>query len=131
MRHRTGETDEARGPTSRRTVFAVLWTLILITLLSALAPIGPPLSRPTGSAFNPATSDVVIKARTPASPQMAQAVRTDGDDMPTAVLFGCLVTLVVLVGLCRRIMPFGPERIGLASIPLVRAHPARAPPSAF
>lgn len=68
----------------RLPVIAALWMLIAIVLLSALAPLGPPLSRVAGSAFNPATIDVVIKARAPLAPQTVQAPRLDGDG-PSAV----------------------------------------------
>lgn len=72
-------------------VVAALWMLIVIVLLSALAPLGPPLSRVAGSAFNPATSDVVIKARAPLAPQAVQIGQPDGDG-PSA--FHLLLTVV-------------------------------------
>ncbi|MDI1294912.1 MAG: hypothetical protein PSY12_03375 [bacterium] len=54
---------------------------IAIALFCALAPLGPPSSLDTGSAFNPATTGVVLKARSPAHPQASeQAVRATHPD---------------------------------------------------
>ncbi len=74
-----------------------LWMVIAVALLSALAPLGTPLSRMTGSAFNPATVDVVIKARTPAAPQAVQATQPDGDDGHVALSVTIAVALSFLL----------------------------------
>src|SRR3546814_6989521 len=56
-----------------------LWLSLGVALLSALVPLGPPSSRFTGSAFNPATTGVVLKARAHATPLTVQAMEPDGD----------------------------------------------------
>ena len=132
MRHITGETGKGDRQLSRYSLFVALWMLIVVTLLSALAPIGPPLSRPTGSAFNPATSDVVIKARAPTPPHVAQAARMDGDDTPPVLLFCVIATLALVVATRRRQTFFAWPQIGAAApLLLSSAHRARAPPAAF
>lgn len=131
MRHITGETRKGDRQLSRYSLFVALWMLIVVTLLSALAPIGPPLSRPTGSAFNPATSDVAIKARAPTPPQVAEAARMDGDDAPPVLLFGILLTLALVAFTDHRRRFFAWSRIAAAPLHLSSAHRARAPPAAF
>ncbi|MDO7834723.1 hypothetical protein Q4610_06655 [Sphingobium sp. HBC34] len=124
------EKRKGRGIIPRTAILAALWTLIAVTLLSALAPLGPPLSRVTGSAFNPATSDVVLKARTPATTQMVQPARPDGDGLPLLPLHGLCAALLAMVW---RILTaiFAPARPqGRTSFALVRAGHARAPPAA-
>lgn len=57
---------------------ATLWLALLLALACALAPLGPPSSREAGSAFNPATTAVALKVR---SPDIASMVRVaDPDD---------------------------------------------------
>ncbi|MDT7534941.1 hypothetical protein OVY48_16120 [Sphingobium sp. SA2] len=131
MRHITGETGKGDRQLSRYSLFVALWMLILVTLLSALAPIGPPLSRPTGSAFNPATSDVVIKARAPTPPHVAQAARVDGDDTPPILLFCIIATLALVASVGRLRIFFSPPQIAAAPLLLSGGHRARAPPAAF
>ena len=67
------------GSKSRTLFITALWAAIAVALLSALVPLGPPASRLTGSAFNPATTDVVLKVRTQAVPAVAQVTEPDGD----------------------------------------------------
>ncbi|CCW20313.1 hypothetical protein EBBID32_46870 [Sphingobium indicum BiD32] len=81
----------------RLPVIAALWTLIAITLLSALAPLGPPLSRAAGSAFNPATSDVVIKARAQLAPQAVQTGQPNGDGPSAFHLLLAVVAASLLI----------------------------------
>lgn len=131
MRHITGETGKGDRQLSRYSLSVALWMLIVVTLLSALAPIGPPLSRPTGSAFNPATSDVVIKARAPTPPQLAQTARMDGDDTPPVLLFCIIATLVLVASAGRGRAVFAWSRIAATPLYLSSAHRARAPPAAF
>jgi len=78
---------------------AALWVLIAVALLSALAPLGPPLSRVTGSAFNPATADVVLKARAPVSSDLVQAMLPDGAgrDIPVPAALWAAVTMPLLL----------------------------------
>ncbi len=97
MRHAIGQGWNGKGATLRLPVLIALWTLIAVTLLSALAPLGPPLSRATGSAFNPATSDVVLKARTQAMPPMVAAPRPDGDGTPPMIL-ALALAIILLAG---------------------------------
>lgn len=114
---------------SRAAILAALWTLIAVTLLSALVPLGPPLSRVTGSAFNPATSDVVIKARAPAAAQAVQPVRADGDGLPPMAFHALFTALAVAFW---RILPatrLPVAQDGFARLRLVRNHRARAPPA--
>jgi hypothetical protein len=128
---RTGSVSEGYAG-QRLPVIAALWTLIAVALLSALAPLGPPLSRVAGSAFNPATSDVVIKARAPLAPQAVQAARPDGDG-PLAfhlLLAGLAASLLIVWRLC--VAPvFARKRATARS----GFHPgstrARAPPACF
>ena len=131
MRHITGETGKGDRQLSRYSLSVALWMLIVVTLLSALAPIGPPLSRPTGSAFNPATTDVVIKARAPTPPQVAQAARMDGDDAPPVLLFCVLATLAFIVFVGRERIVFSWHQVAATSRYLSSAHRARGPPAAF
>lgn len=131
MRHITGETGKGDRQLSRYSLSVALWMLIVVTLLSALAPIGPPLSRPTGSAFNPATSDVVIKARAPTPPPVAQAARVDGDDTPPVLLFCIIATLALVASVGRLRIFFSRRQIAAAPLLLSGGHRARAPPAAF
>lgn len=131
MRNITGETGKGDRQLSRYSLFVALWMLIVVTLLSALAPIGPPLSRPTGSAFNPATSDVVIQARAPTPPHVAQAARVDGDDAPPILLFCIIATLALVASVGRLRIFFSRPQIAAAPLLLSGAHRARAPPAAF
>lgn len=67
-----------QGMKGRLLFVLTLWTALGVALLSALAPLGPPSSRLTGSAFNPATTTVILKARAPAAPVAARATEPDG-----------------------------------------------------
>ena len=62
MRSTSLRDDKWKG---RRLFFVSLCMAIAVALFSALAPLGLPSSRLTGSAFNPATTSVVLKARSP------------------------------------------------------------------
>ncbi|RJG52616.1 hypothetical protein D0Z70_19440 [Sphingobium terrigena] len=114
----------------RLPVIAALWMLIGVVLLSALAPLGPPLSRVAGSAFNPATSDVVIKARAPLPPQTVQTARLDGDGPSAFHLLLAVVAASSLIvwRLCAvpaLSRPAATVRSGVHS----RTRQARAPPA--
>lgn len=63
---------------SRLLFLSSLWMAISVALLSALAPLGPPSSRMRGSAFNPATTTVVLKARSVAVQPTIRATEPDG-----------------------------------------------------
>ncbi|MCI4588837.1 hypothetical protein MOK15_01765 [Sphingobium sp. BYY-5] len=130
MRHLGTEKRKERGGIGRTAILAAFWTLIAVTLLSALAPLGPPLSRMKGSAFNPATSEVVLKGRTPVKTQAVQPVRPDDGLQPVGLL--CLAVALV-VGFWRLstavFVSIAPHRV--ARLGLDRAHPARAPPASF
>jgi hypothetical protein len=130
MRHATGQRWNGKGATLRLPVLIALWTLILVTLLSALAPLGPPLSRATGSAFNPATTDVVLKARTQAMLPMVAVPRPDGDGTPPLIL-ALAVAIILLVG--QHVRPIDPAaRFSHTprSYAPARTRRARAPPVA-
>lgn len=132
MRQGTGSWWIGKGAMMRLPILAALWTLLAVTLLSALAPLGPPLSRATGSAFNPATLDVVLKARTQSASQtVAVAPRPDGDGGPPPMLLA-LALAVVLLGLhhARPAARVPHHRASLPSFAPARTRRARAPPAA-
>lgn len=129
MRHMGMDRRKERGAGSRAALFAALWTLIAVTLLSALAPLGPPLSRARGSAFNPATSEVVVKARTAPRVDVREAARPDGSNsLPVFLL--CIAALCLLVG-WTAIVGHGFGRLvdPLPHPALAGARHARAPPA--
>lgn len=131
MTHMGRDKRKGRGLSPRAAIPVALWTLIAVTLLSALAPLGLPLSRVTGSAFNPATSEVVLKARTPVTAQASATARRDGDSLPPLVLIVAILCLVP--GLCRLVLgnwPGARRRTPLRPVSL-RARRARAPPGPF
>lgn len=110
-----------------------LWMLIAVALLSALAPLGPPLSRVTGSAFNPATSDVVLKARMLPAANMMQPVRPDGDgngDAAPSLALASAILVVVLWRLCSTPI-LRPVQCARLSHRRSGAKCARAPPISF
>lgn len=83
--------------TERRSFIATLWMSILVALLSALAPLGPPASRLTGSAFNPATITVVLKARSPVAEEKGFFVETGRER--SAYLAAPVLSWLLLAGL--------------------------------
>lgn len=130
MRQGTGPWWNGKGAMMRLPILAALWTLLAVTLLSALAPLGPPLSRATGSAFNPATLDVVLKARTQSASQaVVLAPRPDGDGGPPPMLLA-LALAIVLPGLARPAGRVPHHRYSLPSFAPARTRRARAPPAA-
>ncbi|CAD7337297.1 hypothetical protein FIM10_07080 [Sphingomonadales bacterium 56] len=70
-----------------------LWMAISVALLSALTPLGPPSSKITGSAFNPATTDVVLKARALSIPP-GERVSAPGDNDSIAPVTSVIQWLV-------------------------------------
>lgn len=54
----------ADGMSAQRPFLAVVWAALLTALLSALLPVGLPHSTTVGSAFNPATTSVALRAGT-------------------------------------------------------------------
>lgn len=131
MRQRMGSWWNGKGAVWRLPIHAALWTLIIVTLLSALAPLGPPLSRVTGSAFNPATADVVLKARTQATSQMADTPRPDGDGTPPLILAVALAIVLLVANQVRPTRPATFYRDDLPSFAPARTRRARAPPAPF
>ncbi len=130
MRHAMGQGWKGKGAIKRLPVLIALWTLILVTLLSALAPLGPPLSRVTGSAFNPATADVALKARAQTAAQVVAMPRPDGDGAPPLILAFAL-TMVLLAGLpVRPVAPAARFTQNPRSFAPARTRHARAPPAA-
>lgn len=104
-----------------------LWLAIGVALLSALAPLGPPSSRYTGSAFNPATTSVVLKARSLANPVAVRVTEPDG--VPTAIALLPVAALIGGVWLLRPVTRFSrPQASPLSLKPLSRPR-ARAPPA--
>lgn len=129
MTHMGMEKRKGKGLSPRAAIPAALWMLIVVTLLSALAPLGLPLSRATGSAFNPATNEVVLTARGPVTAQAAPMARRDGDSLPPLAL---IVAILCLVPGLRRLTPGNGlatgRRAPMRPVP-VRARRARAPPA--
>ncbi|MCP1468634.1 hypothetical protein J3E64_000301 [Sphingobium sp. OAS761] len=113
----------------RPVIFAALWMLIALTLLSALVPIGPPLSRPRGSAFNPATSEVVVQARRVERARAKNAVQPDSRRLPPVVLLSCLAAMLpgwialATPGLFRPVVRARVVRLALATVRRARAPP--------
>lgn len=109
-----------------------LWLSIGVALLSALAPLGPPSSRFTGSAFNPATTAVVLKARAHATPVAAQAIEPDGDGrapFPALAMSGpTAIAMLPGVVLLRAGDRFSPAFVSFPSFHLLSPRRARAPP---
>ena len=132
MRQDTGAWWSGKGAMMRLPILAALWTLLAVTLLSALAPLGPPLSRATGSAFNPATLDVVLKARAqPASQAAVETPRPGGDGASPPMLLA-LALAIVLLGIrhARATGSVARYRAPLRSFTPARTRRARAPPFA-
>lgn len=112
-----------------------LWLSLSVALLSALAPLGPPSSRFTGSAFNPATTSVVLKARAHASPVAMQAMEPDGDGRASWPMFAVGVSVVVAM-LLAVVLPYAGNRFPRSSfsfppLRLLSLQRARAPPVLF
>ena len=126
-------TDRTEGVSGRLLFTLTLWMAISVALLSALTPLGPPSSKITGSAFNPATTDVVLKARAHSISPDQRLSAPDGDDgiRPITPLMQWMVSAAaILVGawLSRplpAIIPLIAPRVR-TSVPY-RFH-ARAPP---
>lgn len=118
------------------------WLALALVLLCALAPLGLPSSRQTGSAFNPATTAVLLKARSPAAPRVEHADDGDGGaramtslDRPRvpfpAVSFPTILSLACLAGIWRLVAGrgCGPWRaLTLMPLRLRPSLPVRAPP---
>lgn len=113
-----------------------LWTAIFVALLSALAPLGPPSSRLTGSAFNPATTSVLIKAHDPEAAPVLKMTDPDGGDQSSFPPIGIswLLPPALLLGGFRSTQSLA-RLVLIASPPWVSAllsrWRARAPPSLF
>jgi hypothetical protein len=121
---------KGRGAGNRAAILVAIWTLIAVTLLSALAPLGPPLSRARGSAFNPATAEVVLRARAPARAQATPLVRPS-DDRPPVVLIAIVAALILLGGATPSpVLPHRRRRVPLPMRVHGRSRQARAPPPA-
>jgi hypothetical protein len=106
-----------------------LWASLGVALLSALAPIGPPSSRSTGSAFNPATMSVVLKARAHADPVVVRAVEPDGDGRVPFIAVAMISVLFIALRL-RSLSPDTPFIAAPSRRAAARSSPrqARAPP---
>lgn len=117
---------------------AALWMALALVLLCALAPLGLPSSRQTGSAFNPATAAVLLKARSPAASRVDHADDDDGGapaapsvDRPVAVPFLAILSLACLAGVRRLVASRKGGFWRAAILVLLRLIPAlraRAPP---
>jgi hypothetical protein len=129
---RQGGTTGGKGRDAgdRATILAAVWMLIAVTLLSALAPLGPPLSRARGSAFNPATAEVVLRARPPATAQKAAVTRPADDRPPVALI--AIVAVLILLGTApiSSILAHSRRRVLRPAQAHGHARQARAPPAA-
>jgi len=120
----------------RRSFIAALWMAIVVALLSALAPLGPPSSRLTGSAFNPATVSVVLKARSPLTVEKALTVEAGGDPVrhiAAQVQHWFTAAAFILVAVTAFVM--APGRYSTAAVHFAEDHfsrrRARGPPASF
>lgn len=121
-----------RAGANRAAILCAFWALIAVTLLSALAPLGPPLSRAKGSAFNPATSEVVLKSRAQAVKSAGETTRPDDDDSrPRTALWSLLLVVLLAIVRAVRIAPVASALHDLTRVSLTGAHRARAPPASF
>ena len=129
MRHSDADRRKESEAGRRTAIFLALWTLITVTLLSALAPLGPPLSRTYGSAFNPATSDVVLKTRPPLRAVATADRLPKGKVAPLAAIlvFPALVVASRAVALIAARICSAPVHVAVAR---PRVGRSRAPPSA-
>ncbi|WP_240334399.1 hypothetical protein [Sphingobium estronivorans] len=112
-----------------------LWLSLGVALLSALAPLGPPSSRLMGSAFNPATTSVVLKARGQANPIVIRVIEPDGDGRaptlaPAAIRPPAMAVLLPAVLVFQRVRRI-PSFHSLPSFHLLSLARARAPPAFF
>src|SRR3546814_3242423 len=107
------------------------WRSAGVARLSPLVPLGPPSSRFTGSAFNPATTGVVLKARAHATPLTVQAMEPDGDGRSPlpALAAGGPVAIAMLPGAIplRPGDRFSPSLVSFPSFHLLSRQRARAP----
>ncbi|WP_176596243.1 MULTISPECIES: hypothetical protein [Sphingobium] len=110
-----------------------LWLSLSVALLSALAPLGPPSSRLTGSAFNPATTSVVLKVRADANPVALRVTEPDGDGRAPlsvpAVIWLWPMALLLAPLLLRPLDRFSASSLSSASFHLLSRQRARAPPA--
>lgn len=107
---------------------ASLWAAILVALLCAIAPDGPPSSKLNGSAFSSATTGVVLKARSLPAPHLARAPRADGDGVALPWLLAAAIALMLS---WRRLAPDAPLPLLVANHSRIHARRrgARAPPT--
>lgn len=84
-RHDGGATKRVRyrfDPVTRQLAFvSALWIALWTALVCALLPMGLPLTKTVGSAFNPSTNIVVLRARAEHIPEPANRV-SKGDPVP-------------------------------------------------
>lgn len=110
---------------------AALWTAIAVAMLSAMLPSGLPLTRVSGSAFDPATSLVVLKARSPGQQVAARASEPDEPAPPMAVMWMLPVALppfAFKLALALRVPPYSGLAVSRprpSERPRVRAPPGR------
>ncbi|CAN5849005.1 hypothetical protein BH11PSE6_BH11PSE6_12020 [soil metagenome] len=85
----------ADGMSAPRPFLAVVWAALLTALLSALLPVGLPHSTTVGSAFNPATTSVALKAGTHRPLITAESVAS-GDEESGSRVFAPLTSTPLL-----------------------------------
>lgn len=126
MVHMGSGRREARERQNRASLLLALWTLIAVTLLSALAPLGPPQSLSRGSAFNPATAEVVLKTRPALKVATPPPARPDGNDIPAQIV---AIGLLVLATITLRIQTLRQAAIVCPKPCSSGSSRARAPPT--
>jgi len=85
----------ADGMSAPRPFLAVVWAALLTALLSALLPVGLPHSTTVGSAFNPATTSVALKAGTH-RPLITSESVASGDEESGSGVFAPLTSTPLL-----------------------------------
>ncbi|EQA96631.1 hypothetical protein [Sphingobium baderi] len=132
----TPSSDRDEAGKGRPLFLATLWMAIWVALLCALAPLGPPASKLTGSAFNPATTAVLLKARSPAAPEASRMVRPEREGPAPSSLPAPPLPIVPLLTMLAIAFLFlrAPASLSshaarlLASAAIGHRPPARAPP---
>jgi hypothetical protein len=120
----------------RRSFIAALWMAIVVALLSAVAPLGPPSSRLTGSAFNPASVSVVLKARSPLTVEKALSVEAGPDPVRyNAAQVQHWFTAAEFILVAVTVLGMAPRRYSPGMVHFAPGHfsprRARAPPMSF
>ena len=122
------------GPGGRLLFLLSLWASLATAIVCAIVPAGLPLTRTTGSAFDPSTTIVALRSRPPAPIRATLPRIGEGDgaglgDGPAAVQVSTPVAVVAVI-----VAPLGTTVFHEVLDLLLRAIPvalyARPPPAA-